>query len=442
MALRTKPNDPLLSAIEVTGFKSHIKTSRVDFRGLTLLCGANSSGKSSVMQPLLLLKQTIDALPYDYGALKLDGPNVAYTSPAQFMSSPARKGKVPTFALSLELGPDIGISAAYVMERDEIDLLVNVYRVGATEITLHPGGVASAEALAEGDMTSVPRQMLMSFARAGATTAGSVRADFPVARSGAFLAPNVAPLRPVSVLQRHLSRLMHLPGLRGNPSRQYSMMAIGRGQPGHFHDRAAAVVASWEKSKDARLKQLGDAMRQLGLTWKVSAKKVDATSIELLVGRTAESSQGGAHDLVSIADVGFGVSQTLPVVVALVAAEPGQIVYVEQPEIHLHPRAQKAMADLIAAAVGRGARVVVETHSEIIVTRIQALIAEDTLAAGNVVAHWFKRDARTGASTLTRAEPGVDGSLGDWPADFADVAAEVDLEYADAAFDKLPRARA
>ena len=48
--------------------------------------------------------------------------------------------------------------------------------------------------------------------------------------------------------------------------------------------------------------------------------------------------------MVSIADVGFGVSQVLPVLVALIVAKPGQLVYLEQPELHLHPRAQVALA--------------------------------------------------------------------------------------------------
>jgi hypothetical protein len=54
--------------------------------------------------------------------------------------------------------------------------------------------------------------------------------------------------------------------------------------------------------------------------------------------------RGGAHDLVNVADAGFAVSQTLPVVVALVAADEGQVVFIEQPEIHLHPRAQLGLA--------------------------------------------------------------------------------------------------
>ena len=53
--------------------------------------------------------------------------------------------------------------------------------------------------------------------------------------------------------------------------------------------------------------------------------------------------------MVSIADVGFGVSQVLPVLVALIVAEPGRLVYLEQPELHLHPRAQVALAQVLSS---------------------------------------------------------------------------------------------
>ena len=69
--------------------------------------------------------------------------------------------------------------------------------------------------------------------------------------------------------------------------------------------------------------------------------------------------------MVSIADVGFGVSQTLPVLVALLAAKPGQLVYIEQPEIHLHPRAQRALArDITARTHGEAATARAIANSE------------------------------------------------------------------------------
>ena len=58
--------DPRLTAVEVAGFKSAMEPERVNFRDITILAGANSSGKSTVMQPLLLIKQTIEK-PFDPG---------------------------------------------------------------------------------------------------------------------------------------------------------------------------------------------------------------------------------------------------------------------------------------------------------------------------------------------------------------------------------------
>src|ERR1700685_3820846 len=77
--------DDGITRIAVEGFKSIAKRQSIDIAPLTILAGANSSGKSSIMQPLLMLKQTLEAT-YDPGPLKIDGPNVRFTSSDQFLS--------------------------------------------------------------------------------------------------------------------------------------------------------------------------------------------------------------------------------------------------------------------------------------------------------------------------------------------------------------------
>jgi predicted ATPase len=81
----TESKTPSISAIKVHGFKSFAQEATIELGGLTILAGVNSSGKSSIMQPLLLMKQTLEA-PYDPGALLLDGPNVHFTSGEQLLS--------------------------------------------------------------------------------------------------------------------------------------------------------------------------------------------------------------------------------------------------------------------------------------------------------------------------------------------------------------------
>jgi predicted ATPase len=77
-----------ITRIAVEGFKSIAKRQEIEIAPLTILAGANSSGKSSIMQPLLMLKQTLEAT-YDPGPLKIDGPNVTFTSSSQFLSKQA-----------------------------------------------------------------------------------------------------------------------------------------------------------------------------------------------------------------------------------------------------------------------------------------------------------------------------------------------------------------
>jgi predicted ATPase len=136
---------------------------------------------------------------------------------------------------------------------------------------------------------------------------------------------------------------------------------------------------------------------------------------------------------VNIADVGFGVSQTLPVIVALLAADPGQLVYLEQPEIHLHPRAQVRFARLLKRAVDRGARVVIETHSSLLIRGIQTLTAQGLLKPDDIALHWFTRDENTGHTKVSSAELDETGAYGQWPEDFDDVHLAADSDYLDAA---------
>lgn len=137
--------------------------------------------------------------------------------------------------------------------------------------------------------------------------------------------------------------------------------------------------------------------------------------------------------MVSIADVGFGVSQTLPLLVALFAAEPGQLVFIEQPEIHLHPRAQTALAQVLAAAAQCGVRVVVETHSSLLLLGIQTLVAEGALAPSLVKLHWFRRRLDKGDTEIVSADLDEAGTFdSEWPEDFADVALRAESRFLDA----------
>ncbi|MFZ2535112.1 AAA family ATPase, partial [Methanothrix sp.] len=92
-----------ITRISVKGFKSLAEECSIEVRPLTILAGANSSGKSSIMQPLLMMKQTLEAT-YDPGPLLLDGPNVRFTSADQFLFRSAKiKRDIVNAGLELEI---------------------------------------------------------------------------------------------------------------------------------------------------------------------------------------------------------------------------------------------------------------------------------------------------------------------------------------------------
>jgi predicted ATPase len=140
--------------------------------------------------------------------------------------------------------------------------------------------------------------------------------------------------------------------------------------------------------------------------------------------------------MVNIADVGFGTSQVLPVLVGLIVAEPGQMVYIEQPELHLHPRAQIGLAEVLAEAADRGVNVVIETHSELLLLAIQSLVAEGRLSSDKVKLHWFTLEENRGTK-ITSADLDNVGAFGDWPQDFGDISLGLENRYLTAAEAKL-----
>ncbi len=258
---RKKDQNEGITAISVQGFKSIAVESRIEVCPLTILAGANSSGKSSIMQPLLLMKQTLEA-SYDPGPLLLNGPNAKFTSANQFISRLQKNSASQSFSIGME----------------------------------------------------------------------------------------------------------------------------------HAKGRTLKV--------------------------------------ELQVGRLPEAEPNGA-DLVNIADVGFGVSQVLPVLVALLVAESGQLVYIEQPELHLHPRAQYELAKILADAAKRGVRLVVETHSSLLLLMIQTLMAKGDLEPDLVKLHWFSRNPEDGTTAIQSADLDENGAFGDWPEDFGDVELKAEGAYLD-----------
>ena len=120
-------------------------------------------------------------------------------------------------------------------------------------------------------------------------------------------------------------------------------------------------------------------------------KKDDKISIEY--GYKAEGDNPPLDKLQS-KNVGFGISYSLSIVVALLSAEPGSLLLIENPEAHLHPRGQSKLAELIALAAQSGVQVIVETHSDHIFNGMLKAVSSGKVEKDNVKVHYFELDEK------------------------------------------------
>lgn len=421
-----------ITRITVGGFKSIVQEQSIEIKPLTILAGANSSGKSSIMQPLLLLKQTLEA-PFEPAVLLLNGPNVKFTLVDQFLSRTQKGKSVDGFHIGIETAENTSVATYFKRSKDKgIDLEQTIYDGNRFYV-----GMPQDELFAAWRNSVVQPTIDADDLNLGSSF------SLGLSRARGFLSPIIqfdgGPSVPTTLFSdlkvgEHVVYTLHLPGLRGKPERDYLVTATGPTFPGTFEPYVASIIEQWQLDDDKQqLTKLFNDLSRLALTNKVIARRKNDTAIELLVNRFQK---GDKEDMVSIADVGLGVSQALPVVVALHTANAGQLVYIEQPEIHLHPRAQYAMAEVLADAAKEGKRLVIETHSSILLLGIQTLVAEGKLPPELVKLHWFTQQ-EDGSTKIDSADLDERGAYGDWAEDFDDVALYSESRYLDAAEARL-----
>jgi predicted ATPase len=422
--------------LQVEGYKSIYKNQRIKIAPLTILAGANSSGKSSFLQPLLLMKQTLEA-PFDPGIFLLDGENVKISRYLQLFTRIGENRISRKITLKTKYENNLQFTAIY--QRNKVGGVSIKEQRGEVigKITENPF-VLKPRMSKEKLFNSLPDEIPQMVIELDEKT---IAANFRIVRRRCFLTVDVEfkglknfgyTTAPGSLLKNQLEKMIHVPCMRGNPERTYKKTAIGYYFPGRFDNYVASLVYSWQQKEANEINTLHGYLQKLGLTWEIRAEKIDDSKLELLVSRSVQLNEKGPLDFVNIADVGFGVSQVLPVLVALIAAKKGSIIYIEQPEIHLHPKAKLILSQIIAEAASKEVTIIVETHSSIFLRSIQTAIALNNLEKNDVVLHWFSRDTNTGLTKIHTAELEDDGSFGNWPEDFDDVILKVEEDYLDA----------
>jgi predicted ATPase len=134
---------------------------------------------------------------------------------------------------------------------------------------------------------------------------------------------------------------------------------------------------------------------------------------------TSNSSTLSSNDYRST-NVGFGITYVLPVIVAILSSLPNALLLIENPEAHLHPRGQAQMGELLARAASYGVQIVVETHSDHILNGIRLAVHDGKLKPDDVQLHFFQRRERDAMIEITSPRIDRDGRIDKWPDGFFD----------------------
>ena len=449
----------MLTSLHLKNFKSWADTGPIRLAPLTVIFGSNSAGKSSLGQLLLALKQT--ALSTDrkrslnlgdsstlidlgtfadclYGhdlSNKLQfklGWRIPRSLEVRDALQPARRFTGNTMELAATISADTRTSQPRT-EAVHYTLLQNdIIQLQATASTTRTGFALKAEPLAlvrfQGRAWPIkePEKFyrlseasLARFQNAGFLTEFALETE-RILRSVAYLGP-----------------------LREAPRRMYQWSGDTPedvGQMGQFAIPAllAAQAEGRQLNVQARQKLQGFSefiagqLQRLGVIQRFAVSPVaeGRKDYEVLVS----TGTGGAE--VKLTDVGVGVSQVLPALVQAFYCPPNSTVWMEQPEIHLHPQVQAELADVFIAAIHareegkpRDVQLVIESHSEHFLTRLQRRVAEGTVKPAEV-AIYFASPGANGAH-LEPLRLTEDGDIENWPDNFfgddmADLTARVE----------------
>jgi predicted ATPase len=358
----------MISSLELKNFKA-FQYLDLNFGALTLLTGINGSGKSTVLQALAVLRQSTDA-GYLLGGdgLLLNGELVELGTGRDVLFEHADEQSI-SICVCDEEGRVAGWEFTY-SERD--DLLQAKYNYNNAAIE-KMGVFASGFQFIRADRLAPAVVFPKSYNEAVRRRFLGVRGQF----AAHFLAYHQDEV--VSERRRRLS-------FTGATLQQQVTAWLSEISPG-------VVVGSKEIS--------GADLAQLSFTFGGSA------------GITSSNEYRPTN-------VGFGLTYVLPIVVSCLSARPGDLLLIENPEAHLHPRGQSLLGRLLAVTASDGVQVVVESHSEHVLNGVRISVKDGVLANDRVAIHFCGRSAEQLGSTFLSPEIRSDGRLSQWPEGFFD----------------------
>jgi predicted ATPase len=240
-------------------------------------------------------------------------------------------------------------------------------------------------------------------------------------------------------------RVVYLGPLRQDPQVVYKTAPVHAagfiGTKGEYlatvlHASRAREVLSFREDGTLELMSLTEAVNvwagRLGIADAIHTRDLGRLGIQVSVQR-------GNIPPVDLTSVGVGVSQLLPVIVMCLLAQPGSLILIEQPELHLHPGLQQQLGNFLLACARSGRQLIVETHSEYLVSRLRRRIAEDDAGKLTEAIALYFVEQEEDASEFRRVAVNEFGGVDDWPLGFFDQAAAESRKILEAGLGKRGR---
>lgn len=366
----------MLSEVELRLFKcfEHL---RLPLQPLTVLSGLNASGKSSIIQALVLLHQTMHGNEWSKRLL-LNGTGVQLGVVDDVVDGVY--GRKRAFEIGL-IDDDIPYRWSFDGEPEEM----------------------SAEVISVAVAGRPPRRPSI------------LRHLLPPSKDGSIspLANRLLNLAYISAERAGPRELYQLEGQRAaaavgpRAEQAISLLYAGVGNfvlPGLEIDEALPT----------RTRQIIARMQTFFPRFSMVLEKVPRANYVTLSLRTSEETRHYRP-----IHTGFGVTQTLPIVVAALSAKEGDILLIENPEVHLHPRGQAMMGQFLAEAANAGVQVIVETHSDHVLNGVRRAVKSGGIPAESVAIHFFRPRAEGEAQVISPLIDGF-GNIDSWPDGFFD----------------------
>lgn len=407
----------------------------IELAPVTLFLGTNSAGKTSILQVPLLLKQTFESADRTLD-LNLGG------QPTDFIDLGSYESAVHKHDTKRELG--FGLSV--IRSGDEHSQTEVTHEAtyqwisGAT--TLQNLKIASGQSEFTATRQSKGGYLLSApgYTPKKVNQRFEARRSFQPERSVSFTADAIAEfgtngslLQDLSLkLMQAMGDIVYLGPLRESPARSYMWNGTEPGVLGKRGEFAVAALLASDNSRKRRKDGIEGGQRWL--VEKVSGwlKRIGvAERLELVHFGSSRHYEIVIHrgkEKANIVDVGFGISQVLPMLVLAYFVPRGTTIIAEQPEIHLHPCAQGGLAELmVEVATERNVQFLVETHSEHMFRRLQTLVATERFPHEKCRLY-FVHDRGDGRE-LEELRMDAFGRIKNWPAEFfGDAVGEVERQ--------------